>query len=274
MPTASSYDELGDYLGRINQIDLLSADEEIQLARRKDAGDRRAYEQLVTANLRLVVSIAKHYQGNGLELLDLIQHGNIGLMRAIVKFDHTKGYKVSTYATWWIRQAVTRAIATEGRTIRVPVHLYNEIGTMLRTERKLLQQGVDPTDEALAEAMDADVEHVAKLREVADDATSLDQIVGDDSELGDFVPGSEPSAHASLLVRERARAVAELLASLDERLRLTLCMRFGLAGHDEHGVAEIADELGITHQGVSINIQRALKRIAKARPELAEHLAA
>ena len=232
------------YLREIGKIPLLTADEELELARKVVAGDKRAKDKMAEANMRLVVSIAKRYVGRGLDLLDLIQEGNTGLLRAVEKFDPDKGFKFSTYATWWIRQAITRAIADQARTIRIPVHMVETINKLLRTQRRLTQDlNREPTNEEIAEAMELDVEKVEHIMKIKQDISSLDASVRDDEEdsvLGDFIEDEdtvtpEESATGQLLKEQ----VKGLLGSLSEREQKILRLRFGLEDGKNHTLEEV-----------------------------------
>ena len=220
------------YLKEIGKVPLLSADEEIELAKRMEQGDEEAKQRLAEANLRLVVSIAKRYVGRGMLFLDLIQEGNMGLIKAVEKFDYRKGYKFSTYATWWIRQAITRAIADQARTIRIPVHMVETINKLIRVSRQLLQDlGRDPTPEEIAEEMDMPVGKVREILKVAQEPVSLETPIGEeeDSHLGDFIPDTEmmipADAAAFTLLKEQ---LLEVLKTLTDREQKVLRLRFGL----------------------------------------------
>ena len=232
------------YLREIGKIPLLSFDEELELAKRVIDGDEEAKQKLAESNLRLVVSIAKKYVGRGMLFLDLIQEGNMGLIKAVEKFDYTKGYKFSTYATWWIRQAITRAIADQARTIRIPVHMVETINKLIRTSRHLLQQlGREPTPEEIAEEMEIPVEKVMEIQKIAQDPVSLETPIGeeDDSHLGDFIqdedsPAPQDSAAYTLLKEQ----LEEVMNTLTPREAKVLKLRFGL----EDGRARTLEEVG------------------------------
>ena len=220
------------YLKEIGKIPLLSVEDEIELAKRMEAGDNEARKQLAEANLRLVVSIAKRYVGRGMQLLDLIQEGNLGLIKAVEKFDYRKGYKFSTYATWWIRQAITRSIADQARTIRIPVHMVETINRLIRTQRQLVQElGREPSVEELAARMDLPVERVQEIQKIAQEPVSLETPIGEeeDSHLGDFIQDDQvavPADQATFtLLREQ---LLEALETLTEREQKVLRLRFGL----------------------------------------------
>ena len=237
-------DHVRMYLKEIGKVALLSGDEEIELAKRIENGDEEAKRRLAEANLRLVVSIAKKYVGRGMLFLDLIQEGNLGLLKAVEKFDYRKGYKFSTYATWWIRQAITRAIADQARTIRIPVHMVETINKLIRVSRQLLQElGREPTDDELAAEMQMPVEKVRETRKIAQEPVSLETPIGEeeDSHLGDFIPDDDIPAPADAaafsLLKEQLN---EVLNTLNERERDVLRLRFGLVD----GKARTLEEVG------------------------------
>ena len=220
------------YLKEIGKISLLTAEEEVEIAKRMEEGDELAKKELAEANLRLVVSIAKRYVGRGMSFLDLIQEGNLGLMKAVDKFDYTKGFKFSTYATWWIRQAITRAIADQARTIRIPVHMVETINKLVRVQRQLVQDlGRDPLPEEIAAEMNLDVERVREIQKIAQEPVSLETPIGEeeDSHLGDFIPDDEilspQDAATFTLLKEQLNTVLE---TLTEREKKVLTLRFGL----------------------------------------------
>lgn len=266
------------YLADMDDEQLLTHEEVVELSIRKDAGDEAAFNILVERNLRLVISIARRYMGHGLALADLIQLGNIGLIRAVAKFEHERGFKISTYATWWIRQAVQRGIADEGRMIRLPVHLNDSLTKLFSRQRVLIAQlGHDPSVEQLAEAMELTVAQTEKLLAVADDALSLDAMVGEDGDTGlaaFIVDEKAPDPVREVVTGERDSIIERVLSVLDERTQLVLCMRFGLRGHEQHKLQAIGDVIGLTHQGARKVEQKGLKALAKAAPELVEYLAA
>ncbi len=256
------------YLREIGKIPLLTAEEELALAQRVVAGDKRAKDQMAEANMRLVVSIAKRYVGRGLDLLDLIQEGNTGLLRAVEKFDPDKGFKFSTYATWWIRQAITRAIADQARTIRIPVHMVETINKLLRTQRRLTQDlNREPTNEEIAEAMELDVEKVEHIMKIKQDISSLDASVRDDEEdsvLGDFIEDEdtvtpEESATGQLLKEQ----VKDLLGSLSEREQKILRLRFGLEDGKNHTLEEVGQEFSVTRERIRQIEAKALAKLKK-----------
>jgi RNA polymerase primary sigma factor len=242
------------YLREIGRVSLLTAAEEVSLARRIERNDQEAKRQLIEANLRLVVSVAKRYVGRGLSFLDLIQEGNLGLIRAVEKFDYRRGYKFSTYATWWIRQAVTRAIADQARTIRVPVHMVETINRLSRVQRQLVQDlGREPTIAELAEELEMTEERVRDIQKVAQEPVSLETPVGeeDDSELGDLIEDdavvSPPDAVDDLLKREE---LGEVLDSLSHRERKVIELRFGLRGEEPRTLEEIGRRFGVTRERI------------------------
>ena len=244
------------YLREIGRIPLLTYDEELSLAKRVLEGDEEAKKKLAESNLRLVVSIAKKYVGRGMLLLDLIQEGNMGLIKAVEKFDYTKGYKFSTYATWWIRQAITRAIADQARTIRIPVHMVETINKLIRTSRHLLQQlGREPTPEEIAEEMEIPVEKVTEIQKIAQDPVSLETPIGeeDDSHLGDFIQDDDSpapqDAAAYTLLREQ---LEEVMKTLTPREAKVLKLRFGL----EDGKSRTLEEVGKEFQGTRERIRQ------------------
>lgn len=263
-----SDDSVRLYLREIGKIPLLSADEELELARRVVAGDIKAKDQMAEANMRLVVSIAKRYVGRGLDLLDLIQEGNTGLLRAVEKFDPDKGFKFSTYATWWIRQAITRAIADQARTIRIPVHMVETINKLLRTQRRLTQElNREPTNEEIADEMELDVEKVEHIMKIKQDISSLDANVRDDEEdsvLGDFIEDEdtvtpEESATSQLLKEQ----VKNLLGSLSEREQKILRLRFGLEDGKNHTLEEVGQEFSVTRERIRQIEAKALAKLKK-----------
>ncbi len=242
------------YLKEIGKVPLLNAAEEVELAKRIEQGDMRAKSKLVEANLRLVVSIAKRYVGRGMLFLDLIQEGNLGLIRAVEKFDYRRGYKFSTYATWWIRQAITRAIADQARTIRIPVHMVETINKLSRTQRQLLQDlGREPLPEELAEAMDMPVEKVQEVLKVSQEPVSLETPIGEeeDSHIGDFIEDREATvpleAASFALLQEHLRGV---LGTLNERERRVIEYRFGLLDGHPRTLEEVGREFGVTRERI------------------------
>ena len=253
------------YLKEIGKVPLLTAEEEQDLAKRMTEGDEEARKKLTEANLRLVVSIAKRYVGRGMLFLDLIQEGNLGLIRAVEKFDYTKGYKFSTYATWWIRQAITRAIADQARTIRIPVHMVETINKVIRVSRQLLQElGHDPSAEEIAQAMDLPPEKVREILKVAQEPVSLETPIGEeeDSHLGDFIPDEEasaPSEVASLsLLREQ---LFDVMDTLTPREKKVLELRFGLTDGRTRTLEEVGREFGVTRERIRQIEAKALRKL-------------
>jgi RNA polymerase primary sigma factor len=260
------------YLDEIGKTPLLTKAQEVYLARRIERGDRRAKAHLTKANLRLVVSIAKKYAGRGVSLLDLIQEGNIGLMRAVEKFNHRKGFKFSTYATWWIRQAVTRAIADKGRTIRVPVHMVEKINKYYRVQRSLAAQlNRDPTDEEVGTIMEVDAEEIVRIRRVSRRSISLETPVGEDhsSELGDFIADEDSESPHDLAKSSLLKArMREALSSLPERERMVLEYRFGLTGGQPKTLEEVGERFDVTRERIRQIQLTALAKI-KSSPHAA-----
>ena len=253
------------YLREIGKIPLLSFDEELELAKRVINGDEEAKQKLAESNLRLVVSIAKKYVGRGMLFLDLIQEGNMGLIKAVEKFDYTKGYKFSTYATWWIRQAITRAIADQGRTIRIPVHMVETINKLIRTSRHLLQQlGREPTPEEIAQEMEIPVEKVMEIQKIAQDPVSLETPIGeeDDSHLGDFIqdedsPAPQDSAAYTLLKEQ----LEEVMNTLTPREAKVLKLRFGLEDGRARTLEEVGREFQVTRERIRQIEAKALRKL-------------
>lgn len=266
----ASDDSVRLYLREIGKIPLLSAEEELELAKRVVAGDKKAKDKMAEANMRLVVSIAKRYSGRGLDFLDLIQEGNTGLLRAVEKFDPDKGFKFSTYATWWIRQAITRAIADQARTIRIPVHMVETINKLLRTQRRMTQElNREPTIEELAKELEMEPEKVEYVIKIKQDITSLDAGVGrdegeDDSVLGDFIededkPTPEESASSQLLKEQ----VQSVLSTLSEREQKIIKMRFGLENGKSHTLEEVGQEFAVTRERIRQIEAKALAKLRK-----------
>lgn len=256
------------YLREIGKIPLLTAEEELALAQRVVDGDKRAKDQMAEANMRLVVSIAKRYVGRGLDLLDLIQEGNTGLLRAVEKFDPDKGFKFSTYATWWIRQAITRAIADQARTIRIPVHMVETINKLLRTQRRLTQElNREPTNEEIAKAMEIDVDKVEHIMKIKQDISSLDASVRDDEEdsvLADFIEDedtiSPEESATNQLLKEH---VKDMLGALTEREQKILKLRFGLEDGKSHTLEEVGQEFSVTRERIRQIEAKALAKLRK-----------
>ncbi len=253
------------YLKEIGTVPLLSADEELVLAKRKAEGDEHAKDRLIEANLRLVVSIAKRYTGRGMSFLDLVQEGNLGLIKGVEKFDYTKGYKLSTYATWWIRQSVTRALADQARTIRVPVHMVETINKMSKMQRKLtLELGYEPSVAELADALDMSEEKVMEIMQIAREPASLETPIGeeDDSNLGDFVADNNvvtPEGNVeSVMLREHIDA---LLGDLKERERQVIVLRFGLEDGHPRTLEEVGKEFNVTRERIRQIEAKALRKL-------------
>lgn len=256
------------YLREIGKIPLLKPDQELELAYKVVAGDKRAKDKMAEANMRLVVSIAKRYVGRGLDLLDLIQEGNTGLLRAVEKFDPDKGFKFSTYATWWIRQAITRAIADQARTIRIPVHMVETINKLLRTQRRLTQElNREPTNEEIAKEMEIDVDKVEHIMKIKQDISSLDASVRDDEEdsvLGDFIEDedtiSPEDSATNQLLKEH---VKDMLGALSEREQKILKLRFGLEDGRSHTLEEVGQEFNVTRERIRQIEAKALAKLRK-----------
>lgn len=253
------------YLKEIGKIPLLTGDEEVALAKRMEAGDDSAKRELAEANLRLVVSIAKRYVGRGMSFLDLIQEGNLGLMKAVEKFDYTKGFKFSTYATWWIRQAITRAIADQARTIRIPVHMVETINKLVRVQRQLVQDlGRDPTPEEIGAEMNMDVDRVREIQKIAQEPVSLETPIGEeeDSHLGDFIPDEEvlsPADAATFtLLKEQ---LDDVLTTLTEREKKVLTLRFGLEDGRARTLEEVGKEFDVTRERIRQIEAKALRKL-------------
>ena len=253
------------YLKEIGRVPLLKADEEVELAKRMQEGDEEAKNQLAEANLRLVVSIAKRYVGSGMLFLDLIQEGNLGLLKAVEKFDYKKGFKFSTYATWWIRQAITRAIADQARTIRIPVHMVETINKLVRVSRQLLQElGTDPTPEQIGAVMDLAPDRVREIQKVAQEPVSLETPIGEeeDSHLGDFIEDEDapaPDEAASyILLKEQ---LEEVLETLTPREAKVLRLRFGLDDGRSRTLEEVGQEFGVTRERIRQIEAKALRKL-------------
>lgn len=266
----ASDDSVRLYLREIGKIPLLNAEEELALAQKVVAGDKRAKDKMAEANMRLVVSIAKRYSGRGLDFLDLIQEGNTGLLRAVEKFDPDKGFKFSTYATWWIRQAITRAIADQARTIRIPVHMVETINKLLRTQRRMTQElNREPTIEELAKELEMEPEKVEYVIKIKQDITSLDAGVGrddgeDDSVLGDFIEDEDTTtpeeSAANQLLKEQVQSV---LSTLSDREQKIVKMRFGLENGKSHTLEEVGQEFAVTRERIRQIEAKALAKLRK-----------
>ena len=266
-----SYDSIQMYLREIGKVSLLTGEEEVSLAKRKDQGDQEASKKLVEANLRLVVSIAKKFTGKSLSLLDLIQEGNIGLFRAVEKFDHRKGYKFSTYATWWIRQAITRALADQSRTIRIPVHMVETINKFQQIERRLIQDlGREPLPEEIAAEMGEELDKVRHIIKISQDTISLETSVGDDSDedstLQDFIEDvKHVTPDRSAALRLLKDYVKEAIKDLTPREQKILEMRFGLTDGVSHTLEEVGQEFDVTRERIRQIEAKALEKISKMR---------
>jgi RNA polymerase primary sigma factor len=258
-------DPLRLYLKEAGAVPLLTKSEEVQLAKRIEMGDSRAKDRLIRANLRLVISIAKNYYTQDMDFLDLIQEGNTGLIRAVEKFDYHRGFKFSTYATWWIRQAITRAIANQDRNIRIPVHMIEKINKMVRTERKLLQEtGKEPSDDDLATELGIDAQEVQEIRRISRRTTSLETPIGEDgdAELGDFIQSQstpDPADMVSRIIAEES--LAKVLESMDERERKVIELRFGFKGEHPRTLAEVSARFNVSRERIRQIEAMALKKI-------------
>ena len=269
-PDDVSDDSVRLYLREIGKIPLLSSEEELELAQRVIAGDKKAKDKMAEANMRLVVSIAKRYSGRGLDFLDLIQEGNTGLLRAVEKFDPDKGFKFSTYATWWIRQAITRAIADQARTIRIPVHMVETINKLLRTQRRMTQElNREPTIEELAKELEMEPEKIEYVIKIKQDISSLDAGVGRDGDeeesvLGDFIEDedtiSPEDSATNQLLKEK---VQEVLSSLSDREQKIVRMRFGLDTGKSHTLEEVGQEFAVTRERIRQIEAKALAKLRK-----------
>ena len=273
--TAENVDSFADdsvrlYLREIGKIPLLTPEEEAELAQRIVKGDKKAKDKMVESNMRLVVSIAKRYGGRGLDFLDLIQEGNTGLLRAVEKFDPDKGFKFSTYATWWVRQAITRAIADQARTIRIPVHMVETINKVLRTTRKLTSElNREPTNEEIAKALDMEPEKIDYVMRIKQDIASLDASVGregddEDSVLGDFVEDEErdspEDSAANQILKEQ---LSEIISTLTEREQKIIRLRFGIGGGRPHTLEEVGSEFDVTRERIRQIEAKALSKLRK-----------
>ena len=263
--TVAVDDPVRMYLKEIGKVPLLSAEEEVELAKRMEQGDEYAKQKLCEANLRLVVSIAKKYVGRGMLFLDLIQEGNLGLIKAVDKFDYTKGYKFSTYATWWIRQAITRSIADQARTIRIPVHMVETINKLIRVSRQLLQEnGREPTPDEIAEEMGITVEKVREILKIAHEPVSLETPIGEeeDSHLGDFIPDEDAPAPAEAAAFSMLKEqLVEVLNTLTEREQKVLKLRFGLEDGRARTLEEVGKEFDVTRERIRQIEAKALRKL-------------
>ena len=265
-----SDDSVRLYLREIGKIPLLTAEEEIELANRVREGDKEAKDKMAEANMRLVVSIAKKYVGRGLDLLDLVQEGNTGLLRAVEKFDPERGFKFSTYATWWIRQAITRAIADQSRTIRIPVHMFETINKMLRTQRRLTQDlGREPSNEEIAKEMEMEVDKIDHIQKIRQEISSLDAPVRDeeeDSKLGDFIEDEDSAtpeeAATTQLLKEHVNEMLDILSPREQKI---LMMRFGLEDGRGRTLEEVGREFGVTRERIRQIEAKALAKLRKNR---------
>lgn len=271
-------DPVRQYLREIGRVPLLTAEEEIELAKRFEKADRKAKDKLTESNLRLVVSIAKKYIGRGLSLLDLIQEGNQGLIRAVEKYNWRRGFKFSTYATWWIRQAITRAIADQARTIRIPVHMVETINKLYRTSRRLMQElGREPTPEEIGEQLDLDSERVREIFKIAQETTSLEKPVGEDEEsmLGDFIPDETTLSPVDQASKQLLKDhLEEVLDTLSDREKKVLKLRFGLGGKKPMTLEEVGKVFGVTRERIrqiEANAIRKLKHPSR-RKKLQDYL--
>ena len=273
LEAANFFDDISDdsvrlYLREIGKIPLLTSEEELALAQRVVAGEKDAKDKMAEANMRLVVSIAKRYVGRGLDLLDLIQEGNTGLLRAVEKFDPDKGFKFSTYATWWIRQAITRAIADQARTIRIPVHMVETINKLLRTQRRLTQElNREPTNEEIAKAMDIEVDKVEHIMKIKQDISSLDASVHEDEEdsvLGDFIEDEDTARPEELATNQLLKEhVADMLNGLTEREQKIIRLRFGLEDGKNYTLEEVGQEFSVTRERIRQIEAKALAKLRK-----------
>lgn len=258
-------DSVKMYLKDIGRVPLLSAQEELELAERMSQGDEEAKKQLINANLRLVVSIAKRYVGRGMQFLDLIQEGNLGLMKAVEKFDYTKGFKFSTYATWWIRQAITRSLADQARTIRIPVHMVETINKLTKVSRQLLQKlGREPTQSEIAEAMGIPESKVVEIQKIAHDPVSLETPIGeeDDSHLGDFIEDKSTASQIEVAeMKERKELIEEILTSLAPREAAVLILRYGLRDNRPRTLEEVGKEFNVTRERIRQIEAKALRKL-------------
>ena len=262
-------DPIRMYLKEIGKIPLLTADEEVALAKRIEAGDQTAKDELIQANLRLVVSIAGHYNNRGMQYLDLIQEGNMGLIKAADKFDYRKGFKFSTYATWWIRQSITRALADQARTIRIPVHMVETINRLIRTSRQLMQDlGREPTTAEIADAMHLTEARVQEIIKIAQDPVSLETPIGEeeDSHLGDFIPDeSAPAPADAAFYALQREQLMEVLDTLTEREKKVICLRYGLDGGKSYTLEKVGEIFKVTRERIRQIEAKALRKLRTNR---------
>jgi RNA polymerase primary sigma factor len=262
---AESTDPVRQYLREIGKVPLLDAEQEVELAKKYEKGEKKAKDKLTESNLRLVVSIAKKYIGRGLSLLDLIQEGNQGLIRAVEKYDWRKGFKFSTYATWWIRQAITRAIADQARTIRIPVHMVETINKLYRTSRRLMQElGREPTHEEIAGELELEPDRVREIFKIAQEVTSLEAPVGEDQEsfLGDFIPDESQLSPVDAASKQLLKNhLDEVLATLSDREARVLKLRFGLEGNKQMTLEEVGRVFGVTRERIRQIEAKALRKL-------------
>lgn len=258
-------DPIRMYLKEIGKIPLLTAEEEVELAKRIEQGDQEAKDKLIQANLRLVVSIAGHYNNRGMLYLDLIQEGNMGLIKAADKFDYSKGFKFSTYATWWIRQSITRALADQARTIRIPVHMVETINRLIRTSRQLMQElGREPSTAEIAAAMKLSEARVQEIIKIAQDPVSLETPIGEeeDSHLGDFIPDDKAPAPAEAAFSSlQHEQLMEVLDTLTEREKRVLCLRYGLDGNRSYTLEEVGEKFNVTRERIRQIEAKALRKL-------------
>ncbi|MBR2288783.1 MAG: RNA polymerase sigma factor RpoD [Clostridia bacterium] len=262
-------DPIRMYLKEIGKIPLLTAEQEVELAKRIEAGDQTAKDELIQANLRLVVSIAGHYNNRGMQYLDLIQEGNMGLIKAADKFDYKKGFKFSTYATWWIRQSITRALADQARTIRIPVHMVETINRLIRTSRQLMQElGREPTTAEIADAMHLTEARVQEIIKIAQDPVSLETPIGEeeDSHLGDFIPDeSAPAPADAAFYALQREQLMEVLDKLTDREKKVICLRYGLDGGKSYTLEEVGEIFKVTRERIRQIEAKALRKLRSDR---------
>ena len=276
MDTGNVTDPIHMYLKEIGQVPLLTSDQEIELAKRVEQGDEDAKRQLEEANLRLVVSIAKHYTGHGMSLMDLIQEGSLGLIRAVEKYDYKKGFRFSTYATWWIRQSITRAIADQGRTIRIPVHMVENINKVNRSARDLVQRlGRDPTPDELAKETHMSVERIREIQRISREPVSMETPVGDeeDSSLGDFIRDDTTPHPADEAARTMLREqIREILGDLTEREQQVLRLRYGLDDDRSRTLEEVGKQLNVTRERIRQIEAKALRKLKRKNFRMKDYL--